>query len=192
MKKSIFAALFLALFSMNIFAQEKELKPGLYAVNGDEYLPISNTSGKSVNSGSSFFGFEIGKKQYEYKGTTSENPFTGTFLMVCDPNKENVRFAWGKYEPFVKSMTPDNMLIIPLNVEKKKRVYVEGTTIMGINTTSYERDPFTWEKISDYAYLITTELQPGEYGIVFKAAELGNYEFTAIFDFTVPAEAIEE
>lgn len=189
MKKSIFAALFLALFSMNVFAQGINLEPGLYAVNGDEYIPVSYVSGKAVKTSTGIFGFELGKKQYEYKDRRSENIYTGKFLMVCDPAKKNVKYAWGKYKPFVKTMTPDNMLIIPLEVANKKRIYYEGTIIEGINVTSHERDPFTWEQLSDNVYLITTELQPGEYGIALKPAKLGEYNFNVIFDFSVPTNA---
>ena len=196
MKKSFFAAMFLALFSMNIFAQEIDLEPGLYIIKGDEYVPVSYVSGKSVRSSTGIFGFELGKKQYEYKGNASENIYTGQFLMVCDESRKNVKYAWGKYEPFVKSMTPDNMVIIPLEVAKKKRIYYEGTLIEGINVSSHERDPFTWEQLSDNVYLITTELQPGEYGIALKPAKLGEYNFGVIFDFTViknyPVERIED
>lgn len=195
MKKGIFTAMLLALFSMNIFAQEINLEPGLYIINGDEYVPVSYVSGKSEKTSTGILGFELGKKQYEYKGNTSNNIYTGQFLMVCDENRKNVKYAWGKYEPFVKSMTPDNMVIIPLEAAKKKRIYNEGTIIEGINVSTHERDPFTWEQLSDYVYLITTELQPGEYGIALKAAKLDEYNFSVIFDFTVienhPVERIE-
>ena len=78
-----------------------------------------------------------------------------------------------------------NMIIVPLGVEKNRRVYDCGSTLNGFNTQKLDRVEFLWEQISDNSFLIEAEMVPGEYAIVFKPAKLGEFNFNTVFDFTV-------
>lgn len=179
------SAIFLA---VSLFAQDDTLAPGIYSVNGDEYekLPFSVAGGG--DSGVNVLGLELGKVQYFYKGAESGVKSTGSFVMVIDPEKKVVKGSMKDYNPFIKDMTPENIIIIPLEVKKKKRVYSEGLTVMGFNTERKARMSFTWERISDNSFRIETEpLVPGEYGIVLKFSKVGKYYYEYLFGFTVPA-----
>lgn len=68
------------------------------------------------------------------QGESSEVKATGKFVMVIDPEKKGIRKTPKVYDPFIKSMTPGLIMIVPLEVAKNKRVYDEGTSVQGINT----------------------------------------------------------
>lgn len=172
--------------SINVFAQTEDRGPGIYAVVDGEYTALNHAMGITGNSGTAILSIEIGKTKITYKGANSETKATGTFVMVIDPEKKVITQTMKKYDPFIKSMTPDNMIIVPLTIDKNKRVYDKGLTLEGINTEKKARVSFEWEQTGDNEFTITTEtLEPGEYGIVFKPAKLGEYNFTCIFDFYV-------
>ncbi|MBQ0024917.1 MAG: hypothetical protein KBT00_04245 [Bacteroidales bacterium] len=168
-------------------AQSDPREPGLYAVNGEESVPMTTVSAAKHSTSIGFGGVEIQKNKLEYKGVTSGTKATGKFVLVCDMEKKAIKQTFKKYDVFVQSMTPDNIIIIPLTVEKKKRVYDVGTSLNGINTERKERVDFTWEQISDNSYQIEAEMEPGEYAIVFRFARLDTFNFNTVFDFTVEA-----
>lgn len=184
--KRFFAFCVAAVAAMSLaFAQEDEHAPGLYSVIGDEYIPLTPVMSAQNNSSTGILGVEIGKTKYSYKGETSDSKAAGTFVLVCDMSKKAIKQTLKTYDVFVQSMTPDNMIIIPLEVAKNKRLYDEGVEIAGINAERKARVPFVWERISDNSFRIDAELLPGEYAIAFRPAKLGGFEFTAVFDFTV-------
>lgn len=190
--KKIFAILASAVLCMSLaFAQEDERIPGLYAVDGDLSTPLTVVNGSFSSSGFGIGVIEVSKRKILYSGATSDTRCTGKFVLVCDMNKKAIVATFKKYDVFIKSMTPDNMIIIPLAVEKKKRVYDEGASLNGMNTQKRDRCNFSWQQISDNSYEITADLEPGEYAFVFKPAKLGEFEFNKVFDFTITAPGEE-
>lgn len=186
--KRIIATLAIVLASVSLFAQNDEHEPGIYAVNGEEYQALSLATGVMSNQGTNILGVEIGKTKISYKGTESGVIAGNTFVLVINPEKKGITRTLKSYNPFVKSMTPANIIIVPLEIVKNKRVYDAGTKLEGFNTERKERIPFEWEQITDNSFQIETEdMIPGEYAVVFKPATLGEYDFTAVFCFTVPA-----
>lgn len=180
------AAAMLLSVSINASAQTDELEPGIYAIVDGEAIALSHVMGITGNSGTEILGVEIGKTKTNYKGAHAETCATGTFVMVINPEKKALTRTPKKYDPFIKTMTPDNILFIPLTVNKNKRTYEEGVSVNGINTQKKTRIPFEWEQTGDNSFTITTEaLAPGEYGIVFKPAKLGGFDYSCIFEFYV-------
>lgn len=188
MKRNIIlSAVLVLLMCIPAIAQNDPREPGLYSVIGDDSTLLTTVRGGVDTKSTGFMGIEIEKKRIEYKGVTSDTVSYGTFVMVCDMNKKNIVQTMNKYDLFVKSMTPDNIIIVPLQVFKdKKRIYDEGKSVQGINTQQHERVEFSWEQISDNSYRIVCNPEPGEYAIVFREAKLGAFNFNTVFDFTVP------
>ena len=173
------------LFASASFAQSDKLIPGIYAIIDSSATHLSYTPGVAANSGINVIGVEVGKIKFTYKGESSEVKSTGKFVMVIDPEKKVIRKTPKVYDPFIKSMTPELIMIVPLEVVKNKRVYDEGTSIQGINTKKKTRVEFQWELIDENTWEITADLQPGEYAVVFKPAKLGSYDFSSIYGFYV-------
>lgn len=190
-KTPLFLTAFLCalLFSQNVFAQMDEREPGIYAVVNGESLPLNYSNGIKHNSSTGILGIELGKKKCTFKEPTSGIAAADTFVMVINPEKKNIVRNMRSYNPFVKSMTPDNILIVPLSVDGNKRVYEEGKTVGGITVTSKERIEFEWEQISDNSFEIRIPaLTPGEYAFVFRTARLAEFDYSAIFGFTIPGQ----
>ncbi len=185
MKRIFTICIVLAAACVSAFAQMDEHEPGLYAINGEEATLLTPQNASQSSSSNNILGVEIGKSKLNYKGITSDTIASGKFLLVIDPERKNIKQTLKEYNVFVASMTPANMIIVPLTVEKNKRIYDRGTTINGINTQTKDRVEFLWEQVSDNSFMIDAELAPGEYAIVFKPAKLGEFNFNTVFDFTV-------
>lgn len=190
MKKLMLSSFVMVLFSMFAVAQNDEREPGIYAVVGEESVPLTFIQGSTSNSNTGILGIEISKQKKEYKGLTSDTVVPKDFklVLVCDMNRKNITQTLKKYDVFVSSITPDHMIIVALEPAKKNRVYDWGTALNGFNTKKQGRVDFTWEQVTDNSYLIQAELEPGEYAVVFKPAKLGEYNFDTVFDFTVTEE----
>lgn len=176
------AIAFLAAFCAK--AQDR-LEPGIYAVVDSCYTSLSFSPGINKSSSTNVLGVEVGDSGSSYKGETSGVNCTGTLVMVIDPDKKVIKRTLKSYQPFVKTMTPDLIMIVPLSVEKNKRTYNAGKSVMGIKTGIQERVAFEWVRIDDVTFQIDFEAAPGEYAVVFKAAKLGDYDFASIYGFTV-------
>ena len=183
---TVVAACFL--FASESFAQDEKLAPGIYAIVDSTVTHLSYTSGVVANSGTNLLGVELGKTKYTYKGETSGVKSIGKFVMIIDPEKKGIRKTPKVYDPFIKSMTPELIMIVPLEVAKNKRVYDEGTSVQGINTKEKTRVEFQWELINENTWEINADLQPGEYAVVFKPAKLGAYDFCSIYGFYVEGQ----
>jgi len=196
MKKHIILAVSsaLALISFTSYAQKDERAPGLYTVVGEESIPLSysRSGGGSVSVGT--MGVTVGHDTYKYSGTTSGVNASNTFILVINPDKRTGVITGKKFDMFIKGMTPDNMLLLPLvvNQKKERREYDAGTTVgianARINTSSQDRIQFTWEQISDNSFKIVVEdtLIPGEYGFIFRTSKLSQFNYSALLCFTVP------
>lgn len=179
------AAFMMAAITMS--AQNDPREPGLYAIMGDESVPLVYQSGTASDSGTSFLGIvELGEKTYIFKGASCNTLTDSTFVMVCDLEKKHIARSLKKYDVFVESMTPANMIVLPFEVQKNKRIFSEGKTVNGFSTEKKTTIKFEWEKLYDNSFLITIHgLTSGEYGFAFKPAKLGQFDLTAIFGFSI-------
>lgn len=176
-------------FAGNSYAQTDEREPGLYAIVGEESVPLAYTNGTVHSSSTGILGVEFGKKYCTYKGASSGVVASSTFVMVIDPEKKAITRSMKAYNPFIKTMTPNNVLVLPLSVDKDKRVFEEGKSIAGINISVKDRMDFEWEQISDNSFEIRVlNLIPGEYGFVFRPAKLGEFDYSGLLGFTIPEE----
>ena len=183
----------MALSVVSALAQNDAREPGLYAVNGEEATRLEFLPGITSNSATGILGvIELGKTKCDYKGETSSVRVNGNeFVLVINPEQKNAVRTMKKYDVFIKTMTPDNILIVPLGVKNKKRFYDKGMTVNGFNTQIKESLGFTWERISDNSFRIVAEgLVPGEYAFVFRTSKLDNFDFSAVFDFAYTGEAV--
>lgn len=181
----LMAALAISCLAM---AQNDDRDPGLYNVNGEVSTPLTFQNGTHRQSNTSIGGLvDIGNEKVTYKGETSDTPFmTAEFALVINPEKKNAVRTLKKFDVFIKSMTPANMILIPLFVEKGKRVFDQGRSYNGIKFNSKRQSiEFEWEQITDNSFSITADLVPGEYAFVFKYAKFGGYEYDAVYDFTI-------
>ena len=172
-------------FAAVAFAQDEKLTSGIYAVVDSTATHLTYTSGIAANSGINVIGVEVGKTKFSYKGETSGVKSNGKLLMVIDPEKKAIVKTPKKYNPFIRTMTPEMIMIVPLDVAKGKRIYDEGTSLQGIRTKKHTRVEFQWELVDENTYEITFDAVPGEYAIVFKPAKMGTYDFSSIYGFSV-------
>lgn len=177
------AILFFAIFCTNA---QNRIEPGIYSVVDSCYTSLSFTPGINKSSSTNILGIDVGDSGSSYKGETSGVKCTGNLVMVIDPEKKVIKRTLKSYDPFIKTMTPDLIMIVPLTVEKNKRKYDAGKSVMGIKTEKKERVSFEWEQIDDVTFQINFDATPGEYAVVFKAAKLGDYDFASIYGFTIP------
>ena len=190
-RKILSLCLALAICGATVYAENDTREPGLYAVKGEESVKLEFLPGITSNSNTGILGVvELGNSKCKFKGETSGVKVSGNeFALVIDPDRKNVVRTLKKYEIFIKTMTPDNMLIIPLVVEKNRRVYDKGLNINGFNTELKELVSFSWERISDNSFRIMAEgLVPGEYAFIFRVSPLSPFDFSGAFDFTYIVE----
>lgn len=173
------------LLSLNAFSQLDERQPGLYAIVGEQSIPLAYSNCTTNKNTINVLGFEIAKKEYSYKNPTSGINASVTFVLVIDPEQKAIIRTIKSYNPFIKTLTPDDMLIIPLSVRKNKRVYEEGKTYNGFNFTIKDYVEFEWEQISENSFEIRVKnIIPGEYGFILRPAKFSIYDYTAMFGFT--------
>lgn len=131
--------------------------------------------------------FEIAQCIFRYRGTSSPNVSDGKFIMICNPKKKAIVSTMRNYFPFIKTMTPELMVLIPLEVRNNRRVYdCTGISVPLNGKVRWPQADFKWEQISEYAYRIdATGIAPGEYGFCFAFTDLCNPDFTSCFTFTV-------
>lgn len=168
--------------------QASALEPGLYAFVDGVPCQLPYSAGTTISTTLGTPNSEVTLKQkYTYKGTTSGLNITEKKLvMVIDPEQKAVKKSMKGYDPFIKSMTPDNIMIVRLVVEKNKRVYDAGASFGNIKLGAWANVEFEWKHSGDNAYMISVDsLQPGEYAVIFKPAEHGTYDLTSVFCFTV-------
>lgn len=183
--KKIITTIVIAITAVFISNAQEKLEPGIYSVVDSVYTSLSFSPGINKSSSTNILGVEVGDSGSSYKGETSGVKCTGTLVMVIDPEKKVIKRTLKSYDPFIKTMTPQLIAIIPLTVQKNKRTYDAGKSVMGIKTEKKERVTFEWEQIDDVTFVINFETAPGEYAVVFKGANLGDYDFASIYGFTV-------
>lgn len=173
-------------FAVNAYAQMDERQPGLYAIVGEESIPLTFSNGTTSVSTTGILGVEVGRTRCIYRKPSSSVEASDMFVMVIDPEQKAIVKKLKSYKPFFKKMTPNDVLVLPLTVDGNKRIYEEGKTIAGINVSIKDRMDFEWEQITDNSYEIHVQnLIPGEYGFVFRPSKLGEFDYSAIFGFTI-------
>jgi len=192
----LFAAILaLVLFPTISFAQMDERKPGIYAIVGEEsrQLLYSPPGIRPGNGG--ILGVEVGREVHNFKGETSGVEAADTFVLVVDPQNKTAVKTPKKYDPFIRNMTPSDMLLLPLTINQKKgrREYDEGLSIGGIGVgEEAARVDFDWERISENSFEIkVTGLAPGEYGFIFRYSKVFGFDYDGIYGFTIPEAAKE-
>lgn len=186
----------LALFPLTALAQIDERNPGIYAVVDGTSTPLAFQF--SVGSGRPYYGkyngedasvLEPGIGGFRYKGVCSGVLATDTLVLVVDLEKESGSAAPGKFDYFVKDMTPDSMVILPLktNVNKQRREFEDGIIIKAFcNGNESGGVPFGWSRISDNSFRINMpDLAPREYGVFFRTDNLYTFLLHYLFGFTV-------
>lgn len=185
MKKLFLMVLALGMI-LSASAQNDSRDPGIYYIDGETSTPLTSINATTQTSGTSFGIVDVSKQKQSYKGLTSDTPCKNAeFVVVINPEKKGATQTLKRYDPFIKSMTPENMVLVPLEIGKKDRVYDEGSTINGFKTNSRNSIAFEYEQITDNSWKITAELPAGEYAWAFKIAKLGGYNFQSVFDFTI-------
>lgn len=167
---------------------DTKLEPGIYAVANGVKTPLPYTNGITSNTSTNIVGVSIGTRKYNYKGETAGVQAKDTLIMVINPEQKNIKRTPKKYEPFIATMTPDLIRIVPLEVRKNKRVFDEGLLVAGINTEKKNFVPFEWELVDENTFQITAKMEPGEYAVIFQPTKLGNYDVSGIFGFCVAGE----
>jgi len=190
LKKQIFiaAAIIALLLPLLSFAQPDVRKSGLYAIVNGASIPLSSTYGVVSALGENRLGLEVTYQTYQYKGESSGTVADSTFVLVIDPAKKEVSRKMSGYDPFIKKMTPNKVIIVPLEVihQSQCRVYYPGAKCNGLRFEQNTKIKFEATKISDNSFEIRTHTLPaGEYGFVFHPNTMDGFDFSAIFGFTV-------
>lgn len=173
---------------LKLFAQMDTRVPGIYTIVGGESIPLAYSNSSTVVRTSGNGIFQTGHEIYRFKGVTSAVFASDSLVMVIDPKKSVIVKTMKKYDVFVKSMTPDNIMVIPLTVndEDQRREYDPGKNFSGLRVESTPEMEFEWERISDNSFSIKlSKLKPGEYAVAFRAARLASFDFSGIFCFTI-------
>jgi len=187
-KISFAASLVALLLPILSFGQPDGRKSGLYAIVNGESIPLSSTYGSVSAIGENELGYSISYQTFRYKGESSGTAADSTFVLVIDPTKKEVSKKMSGYDPFVKTMKPEKVIIIPLEVnhETQSRLYYPGAKVNRVRFEKNTRIEFESSKISDNSFEIRTHTLPaGEYGFVFLTKGIEGYDFTGIFGFTI-------
>lgn len=185
MKRFVSTVLTVLALSFAASAQNEKLESGIYSVIDGNATHLVYTNGAAISSSNNLLGLEIGDTKFKYKGETGEVEVKDKIVMVINPAKKVIKKTTKQYDPFVKNMTPANIIIVPLEVADGKRVYDSGRTVEGINTVRKERVEFEWEMVDDNTFEITASFEPGEYAVIFRPSKLGEFDFTGIYGFFV-------
>jgi len=195
MKARLIIAIFVALafFPIVSSAQSDEHAPGIYALVGEEYVPLNYVYGSAAPS---IMVAGVGREKYNYKGVSSGVNASDTFILVIDLNKKSGVISPKRFDCFYKSMTPEDLIVLPLitNNKKDRREYDAGIVIAAssgsisgsINLGDNDRASIEWEQITDNSFkIIVPNLEPGEYGFVFRISKMSSFLFSSLFGFTI-------
>jgi len=190
------AILFLMSMSLTASAQQDERTKGIYAIVNGESIPLSFTYGTGggdfgtgAGIGNVSMNIVLAKSTFHYKGVHSGIVASDTFVLVVDPKKNSGIITPKKFDYFIKKMTPNDMIVVPVftNEKKQRREFDPGTIVdMLKHLKDNYSEQFQWTKISDNSFEIkVNELTPGEYGIVFRIPGTMSYSFDHLFGFTI-------
>lgn len=190
MKKILLTLLFAAVSAFGLKAQN----PGLYAVEGDNLVPLQHEHAAvkyrnflvdedDVNLD---IEIELVNKNFVFRKKESATKVSGKeFLLVCDPDKKAMTIILKKYFAFPCHQTPANMLLVALTPSKRTRIYSTSNAVVDGFDVTFESIPFEWEEVAPYQYRIITDLPAGEYGFIFRFEERTAYKIDHQFTFSV-------
>ena len=191
MMKKLSLTLLMALFALAISAQIETLEPGFYAEENDSYVPLKPEFSVAVNAipdlnDSGFTDSEIACNVFQFKGKTSINSSsTGSFIFVGHPKRKSISQTRRKYNVFTRDMNPDNMLLVPLDVVKKRREYDARRATLQKGHAIWPSVDFEWEQLGKNTFRITTDLPDGEYAFVFRFKKNTSFNFNAAYTFSL-------
>lgn len=175
----------MALMTFSAAAQDgSALEPGLYNIVEGTPTLMSTQRGTQVSTDDNDM---LLLTKFNYAGVSSGIISDGQFLMVCDPAKKNPLVTLNKYGIFTSKLTPEDMMIVPLTVEKKRRSYdCRKLKTVGLTKVEWIKMDFDFEEVSECTYRITADLPRGEYAAVFRyTLPVWNFDFNQVFPFTV-------
>lgn len=164
--------------------------PGLYAINGNDTIKLTVLNGNENVSESHILGVDIqNHDRMQYNEIISDTPTSGSdFLMVIDPNKKVAKGGvMTDYEPFIKTVKPELLMLVPLEVEndKERRIFNLQENKSALKIKAKNAIEFTWDQVSDSAWIIhTPQLVPGEYAFLVRTTKLDQFDFQQVLDFT--------
>ncbi len=162
-----------------VFAQYDERESGLYAIVGNESKPLSLLDGML---------YTVDKSQVTilYDGETAGVVAADTFVLVVGHDK---LFYFN--DPFIESLTPDELIILPLKVNKRKhRMECQPGRVSEIGNFGLVRVnrgiDFRWNRITDNSFGIkVTGLTPGEYEISVPVQGSNDFRDRESYGFTI-------
>lgn len=180
------------LFPFRSYAQLDEREPGLYTiVNGESRkLSYSTTSQTPSSFSVHFFGIDKDYRAYRFRGGTSGVEASDTFILVVDPEKGSGVISGSRFEAFLRNMTPDDLIILPLlsfeNCRDLRTNPVRAVGPINYSSPMFGMD-YEWKQISDNSFEIRVlGLLPGEYGIATRMSSISKYDVWALHCFTAP------
>lgn len=180
MKKLLLVACLLIGIAGVAFAQKMDLNPGLYVVNGPQYIPMIHQRGRAID----WDVADVAFARYRYKGAEAPIESTGEFLLVIDTEKKAAVITPRKCNIFVKWFTPKHLRIVKLTQKKKTRILYRQEFFSFLEAIDYLKGKtnFEWEQVAENAFRFHFEGEPGEYAIVGLTS--GSYDPSIIWGFT--------
>lgn len=190
--KRFLIALFVLSASLTLSWGQERPAPGIYAIIGEEPFKMERQKGLGMSNSVDDESF-IFEKQFIYKGASSSLEATGEFLLVCDPDVRNYLVTPFKYNIFTNNLSPKDLLIVPLEVKRNKRVYdcrklhTTGKALDLLGDVEWLCMDFTCEELEPFIWSIKAkDLPAGEYALVFRyMPQYWEFDFNNIFGFTV-------
>lgn len=159
------------------------LEPGIYIVDSNQFIPLGFHHVR--NSGVGVGGVDI--TNHKIKGLYATQRATGTFLIVRDPKRRSTFQTRRKQRVFMRYTTPENFIFLPLEQKKRNRLVGRnlGAGIFDVDLASFKSLPFAWEQVSPESFLITIDLEPGQYALFFRPDPMAPINYMAAWDFYV-------
>jgi len=185
-------ALFLLIIASTL-AQPKDLAPGLYAIQGDNYIPLAMMR--------SFTDYDPDDEEQPakvfYRGNGSNVQATGKFLLVCDTMQQEIKVNNKRYDVYARFVTPNWFRLIRLKKSRMGGRYYKVTKIwpsvvgsmVGVNVNVQPRESlpidFEWKKVGRGQFIIDTNLGSGEYAFVLNDSYDDHMDLEHVMDFSI-------
>lgn len=182
--------LMVAFISVNAQSQTPADSVGVWAVNGGSYSRIDKITQQGVKGSGGLvsaatFGLAKTKAKLEFKGETSEHPFSDTALLRLYFGNPPLEQMTNLYM-FTPAYSVKNFDVARFDVKKGKR-YLTGisASITGsaVGVSSADDLQINIKEIRAGVYDIKVSGKPGEYCLMFTANGVGG--FGGVFDFTI-------
>lgn len=191
MKKIWLVLCFVAAFmTANAQSQTPADSVGVWAVNNGSYSRIDKITQQGVKgsgglASAATFGIAKTKAKLEFKGETSEHPFSGVALLRLYFGNPPLEQMTNLYM-FTPAYSVKNFDIARFEVKKGKR-YLTGVsasiTGSAVGVSSADDLQTDIKEVRAGVYDIKVTGKPGEYCLMFTANGAGG--FGGVFDFTI-------